>query len=443
MEIYTLAFHKNLMFKWHLSSFSSVLFCSSYFIMLKNLLHIIVWLYALVGASAQAVVVEGFILQSNGKPSKNAAVFLYNNQGLFSKPHSNFLQYTYTNDSGKYHFSVTGLQPKDSVSIGFIDCHKNYNYTVKQFLYSQGNQKMIMPTMSVPCSPVACQNFLKRKMLNKGRHLELQAIALIDTSTVQLKQKPRWLFSDGTFLQGRQVTKNVHNLPFSLLGYCFSTSSLCNNIQCDSLSIFSDPLLQNCNAQWEVDTVNSLKFDGNVVVWNTSISQGHSTLFLWSFGDGNFSTQRFPSHHYQDTGEYNLCISVVSVSAADTCYSKHCGKIGIDNNGNLIYKKASNGFTLQIVNPETVAIAEPHLPTLKIFPNPAKKYINFKWSSETPIKRFEIYNVQGQKIGEQIIKNHNTAHRATLNIEGIEVGTYFIKAITPQGSNTHKVLIKD
>ena len=429
---------------WHPFNFLPVSLNSSYFIMSKNLLHIIVWLYALVGASAQAIVVEGFIFQANGKPLTNAAVFLYNNQGKLQKPNSHFLQYQYTSDSGKYRFSLSSLQAGDSIGVGFIDCHNNFNYNVKQLMFLASNQTLTMPKMKASCRPVACQNFLKRTLINKGRHLKLEAIKLLNDPKNQLKEKSQWSFSDGTNMKGRRVTKNVFNAPFTLLKYCFSTATICNNIQCDSVNIFANPNLKNCHAQWEVDTVNSLRFEGKVVVWNHSMGQGHSTLFKWNFGDGHISKERFPTHHYKDTGIYNLCVSVISITGADTCFSKYCNRIGIDSTGKLIHKKESNGFTLHVANPGTVGISEyEKMPVVEIFPNPAQEYINVNWNRDNKITSIELFNIQGQKIRERHIPERYTQNKTTLDTKGIEVGTYFIKAKTPMGITTHRVLIKD
>ncbi len=54
-------------------------------------------------------------------------------------------------------------------------------------------------------------------------------------------------------------------------------------------------------------------------------SEGLPNTYLWSFGDGNFSTEENPFHVYQDTGHY-----YVSLKAFNTQYPQHCNDIHYD-----------------------------------------------------------------------------------------------------------------
>jgi gliding motility-associated-like protein len=41
-------------------------------------------------------------------------------------------------------------------------------------------------------------------------------------------------------------------------------------------------------------------------------STGSPVSWLWTFGDGDSSTQQNPSHSYKDTGTYNVCLTIVN-----------------------------------------------------------------------------------------------------------------------------------
>ncbi|HMK05518.1 MAG TPA: PKD domain-containing protein, partial [Ferruginibacter sp.] len=48
------------------------------------------------------------------------------------------------------------------------------------------------------------------------------------------------------------------------------------------------------------------------------LSTGGATQWLWDFGDGGTSTQQNPSHHYEDTGYFNIRLIVWNNSCPDT-----------------------------------------------------------------------------------------------------------------------------
>ena len=128
-------------------------------------------------------------------------------------------------------------------------------------------------------------------------------------------------------------------------------------------------------AEFIVDTVNSV--NGDVVLWNTSTlsSPNAAYQFTWDFGDGNFSNQDFPTHFYNQAGVYNVCLTLTE---ANGCTSTYCDSLGMDQNGNLIYKGQSTGFKLVVIDPASIGQAENLESRVAIYPNPAEEilYIN-------------------------------------------------------------------
>src|SRR5690606_15540869 len=75
---------------------------------------------------------------------------------------------------------------------------------------------------------------------------------------------------------------------------------------CDSIIeiILSVDTSLTANFTKTIDPNDSL----NLLV--TNLATGNNLQYLWDFGDGNTSTQAYPSHIYASIGVYNLCLTV-------------------------------------------------------------------------------------------------------------------------------------
>ncbi|MCH8555804.1 MAG: PKD domain-containing protein, partial [Schleiferiaceae bacterium] len=126
----------------------------------------------------------------------------------------------------------------------------------------------------------------------------------------------------------------------------------------------------SCAASFVVDTVNS--FNGNVVLWNNSTASA-TAYYNWDFGDGTVSTNPFPSHTFLSAGIYQVCLTVIDSS----CTSVYCDSLGMDANGNLIYRGQQSGFTLVVLDPNTFSADLIAPVKLSLYPNPATHSFQF------------------------------------------------------------------
>lgn len=96
----------------------------------------------------------------------------------------------------------------------------------------------------------------------------------------------------------------------------------------------------------------------------------------WDFGDGNNATEQNPSHRYQASGLYQVCLAASNTFGTDTT----CQEL------NIIVSDVLQA-----------SIAR----ELKVSPNPFKDYLQINWQGSMPktILVFEIYNAQGQQMG--------------------------------------------
>jgi PKD repeat protein len=50
----------------------------------------------------------------------------------------------------------------------------------------------------------------------------------------------------------------------------------------------------------------------------TDKSTGSPTSWRWNFGDGKYSTQKYPSHTYSKTGKYTISLTVKNAAGSSS-----------------------------------------------------------------------------------------------------------------------------
>jgi PKD repeat protein len=82
---------------------------------------------------------------------------------------------------------------------------------------------------------------------------------------------------------------------------------------------FSDT---TCHAEFTVlpDSLTSFPFYYHF----NDLSTGDISSWSWDFGDGNFSSEKNPSHQYGEAGTYQVCLTVSSTSLTGNCTDQAC-----------------------------------------------------------------------------------------------------------------------
>lgn len=80
--------------------------------------------------------------------------------------------------------------------------------------------------------------------------------------------------------------------------------------------------------------------------------------------------------------------------------------------------------------------------SIGLFPNPANDQINISFKTPMQNVNLSIYNIQGQKIQEQLIENIRTNQRETLNTTMIPNGIYFLELQSDAGRIVKKITIQ-
>lgn len=194
----------------------------------------------------------------------------------------------------------------------------------------------------------------------------------------------------------------------------------------------------SCQASYLVDTVNSGLFQGQLILWENSSSNGNIVSYDWDFGDGTTISTRYPSHTYTAVGVYPVCLTITAIdsSGVDTCVSTFCDSIGFDANGNLVYKNMT-GFTINVVDPATVNLEEQVLnESLSLYPNPSRGSSKVVWDEQLTVQELSVWSTSGQLLISEVPQGNH------LEIGGLKTGVYLVKVRATQSEKTLRLLVQ-
>jgi PKD repeat protein len=177
----------------------------------------------------------------------------------------------------------------------------------------------------------------------------------ISLNSVQINDSVSWIIN-GAIFNGSTLAlplNNVQNFNVSV-----SITNLQTNLSCTNSSTIENPFyvpIAICNINFE--SVSNA-FQAYFIDVSTGVNI-NSAVYHWDFGDGNYSSQRFVSHTYQSTGNYNVCLSI-SDSTNTYCNDTICQNLEIIdtviNNGNcssyFVFTQIDN-YNIGIINLST------------------------------------------------------------------------------------------
>ena len=302
-------------------------------------------------------------------------------------------------------------------------------------------KKLLLTTMtSLTILFVQAQTTLCDSLTITGSHYQLQITANNLNTFVYYWET---MGSDGTILEQDSSMSTIHNVynfnmstgqNYDTLVTCISTMNTfcCATLVWDGNNWINTsggnppppPPPLNCNANfywWQ-------NFDSTLNTFTTDIycvenSTGGTGPFTynWVFGDGNTSNLQYPTHVYNQVGDYNLCLTYTD---ANGCSSNYCDTITISSK--------SSGYTLNVIdesqiNTLDILSLEPKNKS-KIYPNPVNSLSYLDYSSDKKSNLSLTYiDYSGKIIKNERVKISSGNNKIMLSTEELGNGLYFLK----------------
>ncbi|MGB0178346.1 MAG: PKD domain-containing protein, partial [Owenweeksia sp.] len=340
------------------------------------------------------------VVNTNGKPLSNYAVYVGGGSGQGGKP----LKKLITGANGKVHDSlIPGNTP--SLYAYVYDCYLNKVLDFEVAMIGTESDSTSFKFI-LNCPADTCDIALSHRLVDADSGIYEFKYESVGQSVQVIT--PLWSFSDGSMENGTvSIQRPVEPGNFT---YCIDLG--CSAKTCNSF--YADP---NCTAEFFLDTVNSIVFNGNIIFWK-NVKLGSHYSYTWDFGDGMTSNRAYPVHSYTSPGSYQICLTVHYDDGITSCSNTYCETV--------VFEK--NHLTFQIMDPATIGMGEFIVQEIEysLFPNPASDEVRITWDKDDTMEKIMLYQANGQLIrswkggteGEQIIR-----------LEEIPAGTYIVKII--------------
>ncbi len=399
---------------------------------------------------------SGKVVDASQQPVAGVAVFFYGGMSTLGGSQTmnitpeDYILWVYTDANGDYSLNYwTSSSSLDTAVVGVLDCQGNIVIGTSFVSSSQPNKNM--SNIQLSCIPTDCDAVVSLRstwVINPAGDImyEYEAVSLIDSSfsNINTAVTHTWTYN-GVSRSGINIWQgpNVDTIIFITTSSQPAPSNVCYQrfASCSPIcyNVISTGPTFKCDALFAVDTVNSINFAGQVVMWNNSTTDPGATIlgYHWDFGDGNTSNAQYPTHTYNDTDVYNICLTIVSTDGTDTCTSTFCDSVGFDSSGNLVFKTTQQGFTINVVNPATIGQNEIDLNShFSLFPNPSDDMATLNWDKSIEVHQIDVVNINGQII-QTIIPDNNAVEFNSLN-----TGIYILRISSEHGTAALRMMVK-
>ncbi len=148
--------------------------------------------------------------------------------------------------------------------------------------------------------------------------------------------------------------------------------------------------------------------------------------YVWSWGDGTYDSIAYPSHLYDSSGYYSICLTITD---AIGCTSTYCDSSYLQKDGNSI-------ISIDVIPPGTTWINENNNSTnITVFPNPSSSSFTIKSSQILNNATLTLFNSIGLVVKQ--IKNI-CGQTYILQRDNLSTGIYFLQLI-----QNNKILSKE
>jgi hypothetical protein len=174
--------------------------------------------------------------------------------------------------------------------------------------------------------------------------------------------------------------------------------------------------------------------DGKYKLLIVNKSKGTHMSYIWKFGDGDSSTAVTPTHTYQSSGDYDLCLTITTGKG---CKSTYCQKISL-------HGKKDGPYTIAVIDSidGTSALAIEESPaagganlSFNIYPNPANHTLNVV-NNESDEYDMVVRDLSGRQVASQ----QNQRGKSIVDMSALKPGMYFIEIQSKNRVGYYKVL---
>jgi len=233
-------------------------------------------------------------------------------------------------------------------------------------------------------------------------------------------------------------------------GSCIYNDSLGGGYGCtDSYALNYDPEATNndfsceypfCNASFSITGIDQ---ENNVVyVENNSTATGELE-FIWDFGDGTISTEAYPTHVYDENGNYMICLTVYETEFG--CADSICDTLSFygflpGGGGEAGFL---NGFTVNVIAPQANGLDEDtFLSEVSLFPNPSAGHVQLALLSiKSQVLDLSITDAMGREVWTEQVNANEGELRIDMDLESLQDGLYLISIQSKDAILTRSILI--
>ena len=220
------------------------------------------------------------------------------------------------------------------------------------------------------------------------------------------------------------TTQSVSGLLPGSYAVCVTDANGC--AACDSVYIGVGQQNTTCDANFVIymDSVNTNQ------AWIYNMSTGSPTMtYQWFWGDNTSDTGAYPSHIYQQTGSYNVCLVVID--QANNCTDTMCQLLWVVR---LSQQAAMLPFYVNVLPPLGIS-THTEAASWSIYPNPASDILNVsQLEKET---RYTITDMSGRTI------TYGTILTGKIDVSSLDKGVYFFSAIGTDGRASTKMFVRN
>ncbi|MFT5725799.1 MAG: hypothetical protein ACI9JN_002928 [Bacteroidia bacterium] len=184
-----------------------------------------------------------------------------------------------------------------------------------------------------------------------------------------------------------------------------------------------------CRASFYFGIDTSVKNKQFIIENSTGVT--NKTNYYWTFGDGSWSTNKTPTHTYDKSGKYVLCLYIENPDSS--CKSEFC---------DTVYATEGN-FTIEIWNSKTLSLKRPSFNKISAYPNPNNGSFTVRLNQSVPPPlHIVMMDALGQIVYEKAFDTPYRKNEIQIHVKTLTNGLYWVIMQTEKHTYSQKVIVQ-